>query len=299
MSKHFFVGVDGGATSCRARIRDLDGNILGEGSGGPANIHANLELARQSLRAAIAGALRASGLEEENLQNAHAGLGLAGAGLKSACARLLAEPHPFKSIALETDAYVAWLGAHQGRDGGIVIVGTGSCGFAVVNGHRTAVAGWGAEISDEAGGQRMGREALRRALWAYDGRAEKTELTEEILTRFDWDPAKMVLFASNASAADFAKFAPLVLQHALRYDSLAVTLVKETAAAAVQIIDRLLAAGAPRISLVGGLAKSLMAWLPSRLDDVLSAPQSDAIDGAILMARRGFFGLDAVTRRAG
>jgi glucosamine kinase len=299
MSKHFFVGVDGGATSCRARIRDLEGNILGEGLGGPANIHANLELARKSLREAITGALRSSGLDEKNLQNAHAGLGLAGAGLKRACIRLLSEANPFKSIVLETDAYVAWLGAHQGRDGGIVILGTGSCGFAVVNGHRTAVAGWGPEISDEAGGQRMGREALRRALWTYDGRAEKTELTEQILGQFDWDPTKIVVFASKASAADYAKFAPLVLQHALRYDSLAVSLVKEAAAAAVQIVDRLLAVDAPRVSLVGGLAKPLMAWLPPRLDDILIAPQSDAVDGAILMARRAFFGLDTVTLRAG
>jgi glucosamine kinase len=299
MSKHFFIGVDGGATSCRARIRDLEGNLLGDGEGGPANICSDVEMATQSFHQAATTALRASGLGEESLRHAHVGLGLAGAGLKSACDRLLSQLDPFASTVLETDAYVAWLGAHQGDDGGIVILGTGSCGLAIVNGHRSGVAGWGPEISDEAGGQRMGREVLRRALWAYDGRAEKTELTTRILDRFKWDPGRIVMFASSATAADYAKFAPLILQFASRQDPLAVSLVKEAATAAAQIIDRLLELGAPKVSLIGGLSESLASWLPARLADFIVPPQNDPVDGAILMARRAFFKLDSVTLRAG
>jgi glucosamine kinase len=50
MSKHLFIGIDGGASFCRARIRDIGGNLLGEGWGGPANIHLDLALAVQSIR---------------------------------------------------------------------------------------------------------------------------------------------------------------------------------------------------------------------------------------------------------
>ena len=50
--------------------------------------------------------------------------------MKNACDRLLSEKLPFASMVLDTDAYVAWLGAHQGGDGAIsVILGTGSCGL--------------------------------------------------------------------------------------------------------------------------------------------------------------------------
>jgi glucosamine kinase len=64
MSKHLFIGMDGGATSCRARIRDIGGNLLGEGRGGPANIHVDLPLAvnhrtKRSLDGAILMARRA------------------------------------------------------------------------------------------------------------------------------------------------------------------------------------------------------------------------------------------------
>ena len=239
------------------------------------------------------------GLAERSLQRAHAGLGLAGAGIKSACDGLRSKLSPFASVVLETDAYIAWLGAHQAADGGIVILGTGSCGLAVIGGRRVAVGGYGGEVSDEAGGQRMGREALRRALWAFDGRTETTALSTAILERFEWDPAKIVCFAARATPADYAKFAPLVLEYALAKDSLAVAIVQEAAEAATCIIERLKDVGCPAISLIGGLAEPLMEWLPTHVRRLLSAAQRDSLDGAILMARRAFFKLESLTLRAG
>ena len=299
MSKHLFIGIDGGASFCRARIRDIGGNLLGEGWGGPANIHLDLPLAAQSIRAASEGAVQAAGLDERSLRLAHAGLGLAGAGIKSACDGLRSKLSPFASVVLETDAYIAWLGAHQAGDGGIVILGTGSCGLAVVNGERITVGGYGAEVSDEAGGQRIGREALRRALWAFDGRADKTELSAAILDRFEWDPARIVCFASKATPADYAELAPLVLEYASAKDPIAVGIIQEAADAAVQIIERLKDAGSPAISLIGGLAEPLTAWLPSHIRGLLSVAQSDPLDGAILMARSAFFRLESLRLRAG
>lgn len=299
MARPLFIGVDGGATFCRARIRDLDGNLLGEGGAGPANIHSNPGLARESIQQACDAALQSSGLDGRSLEWAHVGLGLAGAGIKSACDQLLSEVFPFASMMLETDAYVAWLGAHQGDDGGIVILGTGSCGLAMISGQRTGVAGWGSQVSDEAGGQRVGREALRRTLWAFDGRAHQTELSTAILDRFGWDPARIVSFASKAAPSDYAELAPLVFRYASVQDALAVTLVREAAEAAVRIIDRLVDVGAPAISLVGGLAEPLTPWLPPRIRELLREPKADPLDGGILMARRAFFKVDSVLLRAG
>jgi glucosamine kinase len=298
MAEHFFIGIDGGATHCQARIRDIDGHLLGEGEGGPANIHSDFPLAKDSIRAATKSALAAAGLDERSLKRAHAGLGLAGAGLKAVSDRLVSEVAYFASIELETDAYAAWLGAHQGNDGGIAILGTGSSGLAIVDGKRTTVAGWGPEVSDEAGGQRMGREALRRTLWAFDGRAETCGLTAAILTRFNRDPAQIVAFATRASSADYARFAPLIFEYASAEDPLAIALVREASEAAVSIIDTLKSAGAPSVSLIGGLAEPLFPWLPSRVREFITPAQSDPADGAILMARRAFFKRDSVMLRA-
>jgi len=294
MSKHLFLGVDGGATSCRARLCDFDGNLIGEGSSGPANIHSDLVGSLKSIQGACRSAFAAAGLSSLNTYQTHAGLGLAGAGVSSAREGACRGLSTFASMAVETDAYIAWLGAHQGTDGAIVILGTGSCGLAVVGGQRISVGGWGPEISDEAGGQRMGREALRRTLWAFDGRAEKTRLAERVLERFAWDPTKIVGFAANATPAEFAEFAPLVLEHASAGDRLAVTLVEEAAEAATRIITRLVDSGAPAVTLIGGLAEPLAAWLPANVRGCLCEPKSDPLAGALLMARQAFFGLESV-----
>ena len=294
MSKHLFLGVDGGATSCRARLCDLDGNLLGEGSAGPANIHSDLIGSLRSINAACSSAFETAGLTLLNTHQTHAGFGLAGAGVSPACEHARRELDSFASVVVDTDAYIAWLGAHQGTDGGIVILGTGSCGLAMVNGRRISVGGWGPEISDEAGGQRMGREALRRALWAFDGRAEKTQLAEEILDQFAFDPSRIVCFAAKATSAEYAKFAPLVLKHASAGDALAVTLVEEAAEAAARIIAQLVKSGAPAVTLIGGLAAPLTPWLPQRVHEYLREPKSDPLGGAVLMARRAFLGLGSV-----
>ncbi len=39
----YFIGIDGGGTSCRAAVADASGQILGRARGGAANILTNLE----------------------------------------------------------------------------------------------------------------------------------------------------------------------------------------------------------------------------------------------------------------
>ena len=158
----------------RARIRDMDGSSLGEGESGPANI-IEIPTRTQSIRLACEGALWSAGLDEQSLQHRtrdQAWQVLASRAPATAAFRKTA----VASMVLETDAYVAWLGAHQGGDGAIVIgprILWSSLDQRPVHRRR----GTGLEASDEAGGQGMGREALRRTLRAFDGRAEKTALS--------------------------------------------------------------------------------------------------------------------------
>lgn len=285
MPEPLFVGIDGGGTNCRARIRDGRGALLGEGAGGAANARLDPKLVMGSILTACAAAAGAAGLSQNELRRAHAGFGLAGAASGEVNGRLAREAHPFASITIDTDAYAAWLGAHQGGDGGILVLGTGSCGLAVIGGRRIYVGGWGAAVSDEASGQLLGREAIRRALWVHDGRAPTTPLAEAVLARFEGSADKIVAFATEALPADFARLAPLVFEHAERSDALALALLTEAAADATRILARLIEAGAPSVCLVGGLAPRLAPWLPPPIRQRLSPPRADAMDGAILMAR--------------
>ena len=103
MSRPLFLGIDGGATTCRARIVDAGGATLGEGRAGTANPLRGLETAFAEILAAARQAMDAAGRPEAELANLHAGLGLAGTGQRRDHDAVLTHPHPFASIALATD----------------------------------------------------------------------------------------------------------------------------------------------------------------------------------------------------
>jgi glucosamine kinase len=286
MNAPLFLGIDGGGTKCRARLRDAQGNLLGEGAGGPSNLRLDPDLVWTSVLDACRAALAQAGLNENALPAAHAGLGAAGAGQNSAVERFLSRPHPFHSLAIDTDAHTAWLGAFGGGDGAIVIIGTGSCGYGGVNGARHYIGGWGYEISDEGSGAAIGREALRRAIWAHDGRIASTKLSRALMSEFGGEPEVLVDWVGSARPADYARYAPLVLEHAQGRDPLGAALVEQAAYGIAAIAKRLLDLGAPALCLLGGLAEPLRPWLPSPIQERIVAPRADALEGAILLARQ-------------
>jgi glucosamine kinase len=87
-----------------------------------------------------------------------------------------------------------------------------------------------------------------------------------------------------ARPADYADFAPLVLEHARAGDPLATDLVSRAGTAIGRIAQRLVDLGAPRLCLFGGLAEPLKPWLDGRLLALLASPVADALDGAIMLA---------------
>jgi glucosamine kinase len=285
MSKPLFLGIDSGGTKCRARLRDADGTLLGEGTGGPSNIRLDPDLVWNSILTACREALAQAGLQEGDLKTVHAGMGAAGAGQASAVERLLSRPNPFASFAIDTDAHTAWLGAFNGGDGAILILGTGSCGYGGVGGQCRYVGGWGFEISDEGSGAALGRDLLRRCVWAQDGRIPSTPLSDALLAEFSNDLEMLVDWVGNARPGDYARYAPLVFEYANRRDPLGIALVEDSAAGATRIATRLLELGAPALCLFGGLAEPLSPWLPPPVQQTIVPPLADALDGAILLGR--------------
>lgn len=281
-----YLGVDGGGTGCRARIETAEGFVLGRGLAGPAATRFGITRSWEAIEMAYRGAMQEAGLSEADLAGVHAGVGIAGLGREGALDALAAMPHPFASIRFATDATIACLGAHNSLDGGIVIVGTGSCGVARVAGADITVGGYGFPVSDEGSGAYLGLRAVRMAMLAYDGRLNPTALLDEILKRFGRQPHKVVAWMDRATATDYATLAPLVIRHADQGDPAARRLMQEAAAKIEGICRALLDKGAPRLTLVGGLGSVMEAWLPPDLRRRLSAQIGDAMDGAAMLAGR-------------
>lgn len=279
------LGVDGGGTRCRARLATPGGEVLGEGAGGPANIRFGLDESFAAIFAAAGECLRAAGLAPSALARAVACLALAGASEPTHLAAARARPHPFRAALITSDAHAACLGAHGGEDGGVVIIGTGTIAWANLNGRQHRFAGWGFPASDEGSGAWLGCEAVRRLLWANDGRIDWTPLLAELFADFGADLHALVRFADQARPRDFARLAPAVVEHARRGDPVGRELMQLAAGHVDQLARRLIACGVPRLSLVGGLAEPIAPWLAEETRRRLTPPRGDALSGALALAR--------------
>jgi glucosamine kinase len=124
-----------------------------------------------------------------------------------------------------------------------------------------------------------------------------TPLSEEILSRFDGSPAKAVIWADAANPGDYARLAPVVFDHAERRDPLAIAIVHEAALDIERHVTRLLDLGAPAIAMIGGVFPQILPWLAPPLRPYLvkvAEGETDALEGAILMARRAYAALAEV-----
>ena len=283
-----YLGIDGGGSTCRARIEDGSGRLLGEGISGPATTRIGVEKAWRSIMEASEAAAAQAGLKREDFSRLHAGIGLAGLGRRGAEPALKGIAHPFASVCFISDGMAACLGAHSGADGAIVVAGTGSVGVGLIDGREIRLAGYGFPISDEGSGADIGLQVVRLALRAADHRGDTSPLLSEVLSAFDHDPYQAVAWSEEARAADYAALAPLVLRHANQGDPIGRRIVERAADAIGDLLDMFLARGIDRLSLVGGLSEAIAPWLTPDLRGRLKRPDADAIAGALLVARRQF-----------
>jgi glucosamine kinase len=279
------LGVDGGGTRCRARVAEFSGTVLGEGVAGPANIRFGIEESLGAVLEATRKAFAAAGLRPGDLSRVVACLALAGASEPDERDAAKRHPHPFRHVVFTADAHAACIGAHEGRDGGIVVVGTGTIGWAVIAGKTHRCGGWGFPVSDEGSGTWLGCEALRRVLWADDGRIAWTPLLRILFEEFGGNPHAIVRWTGEARPRDFARFAPLIAEFADARDLVGVELMRAAAKHIDWVAARLTALGAPRLGRARGLAERIAPGLNPATQARMIRPKGDAMAGALRIAR--------------
>jgi glucosamine kinase len=292
VSIDIYIGIDGGGTKCKVRIEDAAGNLLGKAMGGPSQIRLSVDQAWKSILDAIDEALKSSGisLNDKNYRF-HAGFALAGTEKKEAVNDFLSRSHPFTTISLKSDAYAACLGAHGGKDGAIIIIGTGVAAMRIQGDDLIQVSGWGFPHGDEGGGAYLGSEAVRLTFHAYDGRVDFSPLLQAIMEKFNNDIWPLVSWACEAKSTQFAEIAPLIIEHVDKKDPWALQLIKQAA----HEIDRIYMAMEKRAqdktkklpySLFGGVTSFIEPWLSEELRSRIVPRQADAAVGAIYMVKK-------------
>ncbi|WP_163392878.1 N-acetylglucosamine kinase [Enterovibrio norvegicus] len=279
---NFFCGVDGGGTSCRARIVNDNGTVVGEAKTGSANILLGVELAMSSIQSAITQAAEQAGITD--LSRISVGLALAGAEQKSAWLAFMSQPHPYQHMTLNTDGYGACMGAFNGENGAIVIAGTGSVGIALQNGQQVVIGGREFPISDQGGGAVMGLRLIQQTLLAHDDLRPSSALSDYVFAHFNNDLDEIVSWSKTAKPRDYGQFSPKIFELAMQRDALAMELLQGSADDIERLILGLARKGASQIALMGSIGERIVAWLSPAAQSLLVEPKADAMAGALLMA---------------
>lgn len=291
MTQDIYIGVDGGASKSKVRVEDANGKLIGQALSGPANIRLSVDNSWNAIYQALNEILTPAGISlEDKNYHFHAGFGLAGCEVTEAYDEFLSRPHPFKTLQLTSDAHVACIGAHQGQDGAIIIVGTGVVGYQIRQKKSSRVGGWGFPHDDEGGGAWLGLEATRLTFQWLDHRVEKSSLVEDVFAFFNNNTENFATWANRANSSEFARLAPIVINHSQQEEVAAVRLMKKAGHA----IDRVAHALAKirkenddslPICLFGGIAPFIESWLSEDFRKVLQPRKADANAGAILMIK--------------
>jgi glucosamine kinase len=288
MKKDIFIGVDGGGTKTKVLIEDFGGNKIGEAVGGAANIRLSVKESWNSINNAIDKALKNTSitLDDKNY-NFHIGLGLAGVSIIEAKKEFLRTPHKFSSIILESDAHIACLAAHDGKDGSIVSIGTGVIGYSISSGKTYRVGGWGFPHADTGGGAWLGMEAVRLTFSSVDGCIKPSILTDLVFSHFGNDLSKFVTWANSSNSTQFAKLAPFVIEAMRRNDQYAVDLLSKAAKEVDLLVKALVEKSASALScyLLGGISPFLVPYIMSGNNIFLCEDSKSAAKGAIYLIR--------------
>ena len=279
----YLIGVDGGGTNTRVRLAGRDGAELATGRSGASGLVHGIDKAWRAVNDATAQAFAALGIDPVPMASCAIGLGLAGVHNKEWAAQFSAANPGYAALRLDTDGFSTLMGAHGGRPGAIVAIGTGSVGEALrTDGTRVEVGGWGFPSGDEAGGAWMGLRAIAHVQQVLDGRAEGGALAHDVIAACGGQRDGVQVWLGKATQTDYAGLARFVVAHGA-VDPVAGAILEQAGREVASIARALDPDGQLPLSLCGGLGETLRLYLPAETLARCSPPHGDSALGALRM----------------
>ena len=288
----FVCGIDGGGTRTTAVCCTPDGREIARKVFGPFNLNSIGEEAFRGILKDIVSFLEETG-------NCRA-LCIGAAGVNNLrMAEIVHEAFSETGICykLVGDEVIAHTGALNGKEGIILIAGTGSICFGKNSAGKSATAGgWGHLLGDEGSGYGLGRDAIRAVSRILDGYGEPTAIRELIAGEFGLDtPEKIVSYVYSNDKSAVAKISHLVEKAYWDKDPVAIGIVRSNAEALVDIVMAVssrLGLEKCDVALLGGLMEhptclrdEFVRLLAERSRDLhCISPLNNAAQGAVMEA---------------
>jgi glucosamine kinase len=279
----YLIGVDGGGTKTRVRLARRDGAELAHALGGPSALRHGVERAWNTVGSAVRDAFAAIGIDSIPMHACAIGLGLAGVHNKDWATAFRAANPGYGACVLDTDAFTTLMGAHAGRPGAIVAIGTGSVGEALwPDGRRVEIGGWGFPAGDEASGAWMGLRALNHIEHVLDGRVAGGPFAHEVIGFCGGNRDALQVWLGKASQTEYASLARFVVAHGSS-DATARAILDHAGREVAALAHALDPDGALPLALCGGLGETLRAYLPAATLARCSPAHGDSAQGALHM----------------
>ena len=302
------LAIDGGQSASTAVLASSDGALIAVAHGGPivdVDTKSNSSVMQAVFRAMIPELLADLPSGSEELALAY--LSLTGGADHAPGA--IRDVVPCREIVIESDVF-AVLAAATGAAAGIgLIAGTGSIAGSVSDqGARLIQGGWGFLLGDEGSGFWIGREAMRAAIAAEEGRGAETALREIVMRHFGVDDLRSAAaqIYDRLDRVDIASLAEATVQAADR-DPVAADIAERAGRHLADLVTSLAMAASPRSSLErriapggGVLQPGNAVWsaMSDRLAEMLPdfellAPKHPPVVGSLMLALRAFHGESA------
>lgn len=289
----YFIGIDGGGTKCRVILQDKNGTQIGEGISGPANIMRDETLAKASIMDGVEKAIESANtlsasrnseaqLTPITLSQCVVAAGLAGANISTAKARFETWAHPFHSLHILSDLHAACVGAHNGKPGAVIIVGTGSAGTVFNDGKFTDLGGHGFPVGDFASGAWLGLKAIQHTLLCIDNIRRKDDLAKTVCAELGTTNADdIVAKCAGFNTHHYASLVPCMLPLLNEGNSQVTCIFKEGAEYLETMAQRLLGDNEYNLALIGGLSDVYVPFFSektrARLQACELSPEQSAI----------------------
>lgn len=191
----YFVTADGGGTKLIAILYDEHFNVVATGRAGGTNLNFRaLEDIRADMQKAAGECL---GEKRPTVETADFVI----VGPKEEFVAALRDACDLRAHTVLNEGQAALMAGTGEKYGLLALAGTGSDVFLLQRDHNDFIGGWGTVLGDEGGGFDIGAASLRAAIYAEDGRGEKTLLLPLIKEEWKlhklWDMVEIVYGAKD------------------------------------------------------------------------------------------------------
>ena len=186
MSRSYYLAADGGGSKLQIILYDENYRVIRTGRvAGVNTLYKPAETVRANIEGVMESLLRGEDGDEPVTSLAAADLCMLGAG--DVMREILSRLDGVGEITFHSEPVIA-LAACLRTDGAVALSGTGSDAFFVKYGKSIqSVGGWGPLLGDEGSGYDIGLNALKAAIYSYDGRRDKSMLYDLVMESWSLD----------------------------------------------------------------------------------------------------------------